>query len=474
MKRTLFAVLLAVAGGLLATAPPAPAQPPGTPLTRIAFGSCADQDKPLPIFDTIAAAKPELLLLIGDNIYADIDHTTNKLVPKEKITKELIQEKYNTLAKLPGFQKLKATCPILATWDDHDFGHNDAGAEWVLKDDAQKLFLDFFGTGPDDPRRKQKGVYSASIVGPPGQRVQVVMLDTRYHRSELKRAKAPRPGERVPPYIPNTDATATVLGAEQWTWLEGELKKPAELRLLVSSIQVIADEHPYEKWGNFPKEREKLYGLIKSTGANGVVVLSGDRHLAEISLDTKSIGYPLYDVTSSGFNQGFKSWREPEPNARRVSGMPYGDNFGMVRVEWSADPRVTLQVLDTDGDVTCGVKVNLSTLKAGTTKVADVPKLPEGVLSPADAAKKVGEKVTVQFAVASTGGNLYLNSDKDFRSKDNFAVLLTTRGRTGAWEKATGATFQGKTIRATGTVKLNKDAPQIDVADEKQLEIVEK
>jgi len=54
-------------------------------LTRIAFGSCADQDKPLPIFDTIVAAKPELLLLIGDNIYADLDKT-------RKVTPELIEE----------------------------------------------------------------------------------------------------------------------------------------------------------------------------------------------------------------------------------------------------------------------------------------------------------------------------------------------------------------------------------------------
>src|SRR5213083_1209680 len=79
---------------------------PAKPLTRIAFGSCADQDKPLPIFDTIAAAKPELLLLIGDNIYADLDKT-------RKVTPTLIKEKYDTLAKLPGFQKLKTTCPIL-------------------------------------------------------------------------------------------------------------------------------------------------------------------------------------------------------------------------------------------------------------------------------------------------------------------------------------------------------------------------
>ena len=133
-------------------------------LTKIAFGSCADQDKPLPIFDTIAATKPELLLLIGDNIYADLDRG-------RKVTPEVILEKYEALAKLPGFQKLKATCPILATWDDHDLGKNDAGAEFPFKDESQKLFLDFFGIAANDPRRTQKGVYSSAIYGPEGKRV---------------------------------------------------------------------------------------------------------------------------------------------------------------------------------------------------------------------------------------------------------------------------------------------------------------
>jgi hypothetical protein len=82
----------------------------------------------------------------------------------------------------------------------------------------------------------------------------------------------------------------------------------------------------------------------------------------------------------------------------------------------------------------------------------------------------------VQFTVGSVGGkaNLYLNTNKDFRAKDNFAVALTPRVQTGKWAKANAETFVGKTIRATGTVKLNKDNPQLEIADAKDLEIVEK
>ena len=125
------ACLLAV-GGATTTLPAQPKVDPARPLTTIAFGSCADQAKPLPIYDTIVAAKPDLLLLLGDNIYADLDRG-------RPVTPEVIQEKYDLLAGLPAWQRLKAAVPMLATWDDHDFGKNDGGAEFTIRDDSQKL-----------------------------------------------------------------------------------------------------------------------------------------------------------------------------------------------------------------------------------------------------------------------------------------------------------------------------------------------
>ncbi|HVL11390.1 MAG TPA: alkaline phosphatase D family protein [Gemmata sp.] len=437
-------------------------------ISRVAFGSCVDQAKPVPVFDAVAAAKPDLLVMLGDNMYADLDR-------KVQVTPEVIRAKYALMDKVPGFAKLRQTCPVVGTWDDHDYGKNDAGVEWEHKDPAQAAFLDFFGVAKDDPRRDRKGVYHAEVYGPPGRRVQVILLDTRYHRSPIKKAPFD-PQTRIAPYVPNTDADATFLGADQWKWLEEQLKKPAELRLLASSIQVISEDHPFEKWANIPREREKLYSLVNSTKAQGVIVLSGDRHHAEVSVDTAAVGYPLYDVTSSGFNQSSKNWRAPEKNAKRVATMPYGDNFGLVSIDWSTDdPRVHVQIRDEDGDATCGFKVRLSTLK-GTAPPAAQAKLPDGVLAPADAAKKVGEKVTVQLVVASVGGqtNLYLNSEKDFRAKGNFTVVLPPAVRKGKWQAANADTFVGKTVRATGTIRLNKDAPQLEGADEKDLEVVGK
>ncbi|MCA9435578.1 MAG: DUF1080 domain-containing protein [Candidatus Omnitrophica bacterium] len=320
-------------------------------LSRIAFGSCARQGQPQPIWDSIAASDPDVFLFIGDNIYGDSEDM------------EVLKEKWNMLASEPGYQKLKETCPILATWDDHDYGVNDGGADYPMKKESQKVFLDFFGEPQDSPRRKSEGVYDAKVFGPEGKRVQVILLDTRYFRSPLKTEENPfEEGEGVGgSYVPDYDPASTMLGEAQWAWLEEQLKVPADLRIIASSVQVIANRHRFEKWGNFPLERQRLFDLIKKTKANGVVIVSGDRHTAEIDRIEGEVGYPLYDVTSSSLNQGHP-WRS-EVNEHRVGGMYFDDNFGMIDIDWSQeDPLIRLQVLDGSGKVAIQQRVRLNDL----------------------------------------------------------------------------------------------------------------
>ena len=87
---------------------------------------------------------------------------------------------------------------------------------------------------------------------------------------------------------------------------------------------------------NFPRERERLFKLIRETGAEGLIILSGDRHLAELSTMDAGLGYPLYDLTSSGLNQAFRSWRPLETNRHRVATMGWGDNFGLINLRLGA------------------------------------------------------------------------------------------------------------------------------------------
>ncbi len=174
------------------------------------------------------------------------------------------------------------------------------------------------------------------MFGPEGKRVQVIMLDTRYFRSSPLKKKSPvTRGEG--PYEPNPDPTTTMLGEDQWRWLEEQLRTPAEVRLIASSIQVVAEDHGWEKWMNLPHERERLFRLIRETGAAGVVFLSGDRHLAELSMMDGGAGYPFYDVTSA---RSTRPTRTSAANRHRVATAVYPrEAVGRMRIDWSAPTR---------------------------------------------------------------------------------------------------------------------------------------
>jgi alkaline phosphatase D len=285
----------------------------------------------------------------------------------------VLRKKYAQAAAVPGLIKLRAAVPVLGTWDDHDLGENDAGADFPFKRQSQQLFLDFFQVPADSPRRSQEGIYSAQRFGPAGRRVQIILLDTRYFRSRLKsgRPTAATTATTAPlrrPYVGDDDPSATILGEAQWRWLGEQLRQPAELRLLVSSIQLVSDEHGGEKWMNFPRERERLFALIRQTRAHGVVVLSGDRHFADLSMMEAGVGYPIYDLTSSGLTQGAPKWRPLQHKSQLVAGMSYGHNFGLVEIDWTRpEPLVRLQVRDGEGDVRINEKVPLSVLRPAAT-----------------------------------------------------------------------------------------------------------
>jgi alkaline phosphatase D len=389
---------------------------------------------------------------------------------------KVMRAEYAKLAALPGYQKLLKTCPVLATWDDHDMGANDAGAEYPKKREAQQVFLDFFGVPKDDPRRKQEGVYHAAVFGPPGKRVQVILLDTRYFRSPL--ARRPRSVKGPGLYVANRDPKSTILGEAQWKWLEQQLRRPAEVRLLCSSIQLASEDHGFEKWMNFPHERERLFRLVRQTKAGGLIVLSGDRHMAELSRLDDAVGYTLFDLTSSGLNQGNKRWRALEKNRHRVAIMDVGNNFGMITIDWGRDdPLIGLEIRDESGDVTIRQKVPLSRLQPGRRKVKG-----EGPDLAAEALKHVGKEHTVEMVVQAVGKtrggtHWFLNSLVDFRDERNFAVVLETKAVGPALKAAkvedVARHFRGKKVRVRGVVSVFNGRPQIVVKDLKQVQVVD-
>lgn len=325
---------------LLCAAADARARP--AEIRRIAFGSCLDQDLPQPIWEPILESRPDLFIFAGDNIYGDRPGGQARDMAR-------LKAQYERLGRDPGFRRLRRTVPILATWDDHDYGQNDGGADYPFRAQSQRIFLDFFGEPAGSRRRRTPGVYTAQSFGPPGRRLQIILLDTRYFRGPLKRGFAflkPWFG----PYRTSEDPQRTVLGAEQWRWLADELRRPAELRLIVSSIQVLPVDHGWEKWGNFAPERRRLFALLRETRARGVVFLSGDRHFAEISRIDKTLAdlpYSLYEATSSGLTHAWTDGPR-EKNRFRLGAAFGGLNFGLANIDWQAGT-LRLQIRDVRG-----------------------------------------------------------------------------------------------------------------------------
>jgi alkaline phosphatase D len=259
---------------------------------------------------------------------------------------------YMRLAQSAPFARVRAAAPMLTTWDDHDYGLNDSGGNFKLKAEAEALYEYVWALGPDDPRTQRPGVYGAWTIGEAGKRVQIIMLDTRYFSSPLKPSDDmnARGKER---WIPDADPAKTKLGEAQWAFLAEELKRPADLRLLVSSIQVVAEGHGWEAWRQLPAERQKLYDLITATGAEDVIILSGDRHAAALYERKGVVGYPLFEATSSSLNlpaskwraESGETWMEQDPN--RLGDMYYDANYGRIDIDWEAKTAtVTIRAAD--------------------------------------------------------------------------------------------------------------------------------
>lgn len=338
-----------------------PQVPHGKTVTRIAFGSCAKESKEQPIWNSIIATRPDLFLFLGDNIYGDTRDMN------------VLREKYARFGAILGVKELRETVPHLAIWDDHDYGENDAGVEYPMKEESRRIFCDFWGEPADSPRRTQDGIYISYLFGSRGRRVQIIMPDLRFNRTpifkldlggkaydvwakELEQAGKPVPG----PYARNPDPKATMLGERQWRWLEAQLKIPADVRIIASGLQVLADFPGWEGWINYARDHQRLIELIRNTRANGVIFLSGDTHYAELSRLDVNVPYPLYDLTSSGLTE---VWPVLPPNDLRVGEALREANFGVIEIDWGVAPQLRLEIRDGNGLTRMAHRIKLGELK---------------------------------------------------------------------------------------------------------------
>lgn len=323
-----------------------------TLLTRIGLGSCFNQTRPGALLGTALRTKPQLFLFMGDNVYGDSQSPN---------LDELIGAYAAALAR-PDYRQFRESVPIAAVWDDHDFGLNDAGITYAYKAQSRPLFFDFWQVPADSERRQTGGIYDAFITGPVGARVQTILLDTRSFRDDWTPTdERMAPGKEA--YVENRDPSRQILGPAQWAWLEAQLMLPADVRIIVTSYQLIVDGHGWECWRLFPAERARFYALLAKTRADGVVLVSGDRHRAGIYRETHGLPYPLVEITASAINMGRWGEHVEEAGPNRVGPSFSANNVGLIKLDWGKRA-IGLQILDGNDKVVLAHEVAMNDLKA--------------------------------------------------------------------------------------------------------------
>jgi alkaline phosphatase D len=288
----------------------------GQPIV-IAFGSCNHQDAPQPMWKHILAEDPSVWIWLGDNIYGD---TTDMSVMRAKYDKNKSQPDYVTL---------REKVDVFGTWDDHDYGKNDGGKEYTAKEASKAEFIRFMDIPDDHEIHSHEGIYHSADIVRQGMKIRIIMLDTRTFRDPIVRKK--EDGWMFARYQPNYEGT--MLGEAQWKWLETQLAgADFDFCIIGSSIQLIAEEHAFEKWANFPKERVRLLDLIAINCPGKAVVISGDRHHSEISkLAIENTGKAILDITSSGLTQ--RGGLPEETNRHRVGPFNGKINYGLIKID---------------------------------------------------------------------------------------------------------------------------------------------
>ena len=287
---------------------------------KIGIGSCLDQDFPQPIWQPIEEENLDYFIFLGDNVYGD-SIFENLYKMKRAYSK---QEKL-----LPDF--LDQT-DIFAIWDDHDYGKNDGGSDYKYKKLAENLFLDFWNVPINDVRRSREGIYFSENKVFFSKKYKLIFLDTRYFRSELKGKKGS--------YQKNNDESSTILGKEQWTWLEKELNSNFDYLFIFSSIQIIPEDHGFEKWSNFPNDRTKLLKILEKY-KDRTILFSGDRHRSGIY---KRNG--IIEITSSSMNKPGSSFFETD---KYLIGETYPqENYSVLKI---LNDDINIDIKDKHGEI---------------------------------------------------------------------------------------------------------------------------
>ncbi len=240
---------------------------------RIALMSCmnimfGDKDK---IWPQAEAADVDYIFILGDAVYADLifmhgpGYYWNQFV--------------ETREEVPLY-RWKNLKPVLAVWDDHDFGKNDGNGNYKYKNQAFHTYKAFFAQEPDN-KNLYDGYANSFFFSAFNQNF--VFFDNRYYRDLI-----------------NADGSKSFLGKPQIDWMMGALKNRNKPTMIMEGSPFYSG---VEKGGSYQvnnqPELDYLMGKLKSLNVP-IIFAAGDLHLSEIATVPKQIlGYDTFEIVSS-------------------------------------------------------------------------------------------------------------------------------------------------------------------------------
>ncbi len=261
------------------------------------------------IFETMAKTPADFNLWLGDNwYYREVDYSSTWGL------------KYRASHDrgMPILQKLMASMPQYAIWDDHDFGPNDAGENYIFKNESRNIFNDYW-LNPTSGENN-KGIYTMINYGD----VDFFLLDNRFFRSDINLADTIN-------NIVNEDKS--YFGKSQLDWLKNSLLfSKATFKIIVTGNQVLNPINNYECLTHYPTEYKTLIDFLSNQKISGVVFLTGDRHHSEVIEMQRPNDYPLYDITISPLTSGVGkvSGKELDNSFRVANTLIEAQNFGKI------------------------------------------------------------------------------------------------------------------------------------------------
>lgn len=260
-----------------------------------AICSCMDEFRHSPgIWQDLVAREPDVILFAGDSTYCDYGDSGE---PSPARMWRRFSEARATL-EIYFSRKL---IPILATWDDHDFGLNDTGMNYPFVFESQKNFLSFFAMNPEFCSVLERGPGISSAVRLNGQ--QFLLMDDRSFRI------AGFSRERYAHW-----------GREQEEWMLEKVAGFEGLSWIVNGSQIFPQMIFKESFsGDHPVQFEAFKSAL-SNMAKRVALISGDVHYSEVSrIEPAAFGYETFELTSSSIHsEKFRGLPGLSNHARRI------------------------------------------------------------------------------------------------------------------------------------------------------------